>query len=43
MLMSLIYLDLSFVQSDKYGFVCILLHADIQFDQLHLLRCFFFF
>ena len=31
MLRSLIHLDLSFVQGDKYGSICILLHADIQF------------
>jgi hypothetical protein len=38
MLMSLTYADLSFVQSDRYGSTYILLHADIQFDQLYLLK-----
>jgi hypothetical protein len=33
MLKSLIYVDLSFVQGDKYESICILLHTDIQFDQ----------
>lgn len=28
MLRSLIYLDLNFVQSDKYRWICIFLHAD---------------
>lgn len=37
MLRSLIHLELSFVQSDRYGPICSLLHADIQFDQQHLL------
>jgi hypothetical protein len=32
MLMSLMYLLLSFVQGDKYGSICILLHSDIQLD-----------
>jgi hypothetical protein len=31
--MSLIQLDLTFVQRDKNGLICILLHADIQLDQ----------
>jgi hypothetical protein len=35
-LMSLIHLDLSFVQGDKYGTICILLHAAIHLDQYHL-------
>ena len=39
-LRSLIQLDLSFVQGDKYGPICILLHADIQLDQHHLLKMF---
>ena len=34
-LRSLIHLDLSFVQGDKYGSVCILLHADIQLKMLY--------
>jgi hypothetical protein len=33
-----IHLDLSFVQGDRYGSICILLHADIQFDQYLLLK-----
>jgi hypothetical protein len=37
-LRSLIHLDLSYVQGDKYGSVCIILHADIQLDQQHLLK-----
>jgi hypothetical protein len=28
MLRSLIYLELSFVEGDRYGSICILLHAD---------------
>ena len=36
-------LDLSFVQGDKYGSICILLHADIQLDQHHLLKMLSFF
>ena len=32
MLRPLIHLDLSFVQGDKYGCICILLHADIHLD-----------
>jgi hypothetical protein len=43
MLKSLSQLDLSFVQSDKYGAICSLLHADIQLDQHHLLRMLSFF
>lgn len=31
MLNSLIYLDLSSIQDDKYTFICIFLHDDIQF------------
>jgi hypothetical protein len=43
MLRSLIHLDLScfFFQSDKYGSMFILLHADIQVDQHHLLKTLF--
>jgi hypothetical protein len=37
-LISLIYLDLSFVHSDKYGSMCIVLHATIQFNYYHLLK-----
>jgi hypothetical protein len=38
MLTSLIHLDLSFVQGNKYGYIHILLQADIQLDQHHLLK-----
>ena len=38
MLRSLIHLNLSFVQGDRYGSIFILLHADIQLDQHHLLK-----
>jgi hypothetical protein len=31
MLRTLIHMDLSFVQGDIYGSICILPHADIQF------------
>lgn len=34
MLKSSNYLDLSFVQGDRYGSICILLFADVQLDQL---------
>jgi hypothetical protein len=43
MLRSLIHLDLSFVQGNKYGSICILLHADIQLDQHSLLQVLSFF
>ena len=43
MLRSLIHLDLSFVQGDRYGSICILLHADIQLDWHQLLKDAFFF
>jgi hypothetical protein len=36
-------LDLSFVQGDKYGSICIHLHSNIQFDQHHLLKILSFF
>jgi hypothetical protein len=44
MLRSLIHLDLSFVQDDKYGSISIFLHTNCQLDQHHLLKmlCFFF-
>jgi hypothetical protein len=32
MLRSLIHLDLSLIESDRYGSICIILHADIKFD-----------
>ena len=35
---SLIHLDLSFVEGDKNGSICILLHADRQLNQHHLLK-----
>jgi hypothetical protein len=38
MLMSLIHLDLSFLQGDKYESICILLHKDIQLDQPYFLK-----
>jgi hypothetical protein len=37
MLRSLIHLDLSFLQIDKYGSMFISLHTDCQLDQYHLL------
>jgi hypothetical protein len=40
---SLICLDLSFVQEDKNGSICILLHADCQLNQHHLLKMLSFF
>ena len=39
---SLIHLDLSFLQGDKNGSICILLHADHQLNQHHLLKMLFF-
>lgn len=38
MLRSLIHLDFGFVQGDRYGSICILLHADIQLNQHHLIE-----
>jgi hypothetical protein len=38
MLWSLSHLNLSYVQGDKYGCIFILLHADHQLDQDHLLN-----
>jgi hypothetical protein len=43
MLRSLIHLDLSFVQGDKYGSIFILLHRDSQLEQHHLLKMISFF
>jgi hypothetical protein len=40
---SLIHLDLSFVQGDKNGSICILLHANCQLYQHHLLKMLSFF
>jgi hypothetical protein len=40
---SLIHLDLSFVQGDKNGFICVLLHADLQLNRHHLLKMLSFF
>jgi hypothetical protein len=37
-LRSLIHLDLSFVQDDECSSICILLHADVQLEQCHLLK-----
>jgi hypothetical protein len=37
------YLDLIFVQGDKNGSICILLHADRQLNQHHLLKMLSFF
>jgi hypothetical protein len=37
-LRSLIHLDFMLAQGDKYGSICILLHANIQLDQHHLLK-----
>ena len=42
MLRSLIHLDLSFVQCDKYGCICICLHAGIELYQHYLLKMLFF-
>ena len=42
-LMSLIHLDLSFVQGDRYYPPCILLHAGIQLDHHQLLKMLSFF
>jgi hypothetical protein len=38
---SLIHLDLSFVQGDKNGWICIPLHADLKLNQHHLLKILF--
>jgi hypothetical protein len=38
MLRSLIHLNLSFVQSDKYGSIFIFLHTDKQLEQHYLLK-----
>ena len=38
MLRSLIHLNLSFVQGDIYASICILLHAEMQLFQQHLLK-----
>jgi hypothetical protein len=35
-----IHLDLSFVQGDKYGSICIPLHSDLQLSQHHLMKMF---
>ena len=43
MLRSMTHLDLSFVWGSKYGSTHILLHADIQSDQHHLLKMHSFF
>ena len=41
--MYLSHLELCFVQSDKYGSICILLHSDIQLDHNHCWRCSLFY
>jgi hypothetical protein len=41
--MSLIYMDLNFMQGDKYDSICILLHEDIHLDQHHFLKMLSFF
>jgi hypothetical protein len=38
MLHPLIYMELSFVEGDRYESILILLHFDTQLDQLHLLK-----
>jgi hypothetical protein len=38
---SLVHQDLSFVQGDKNGLICILLHTELQLNQYHLLKMFF--
>ena len=43
MLKSLIYGDFSLGKGDKYRSICILLQADIQFDQHYLLKMLFYF
>jgi len=40
---SLVHLDLSFVQGDKHGSICILLHVALQLNQHHLLKMLSFF
>ena len=42
MLRSLIHLDLSFVHGDRYGFIFILPHVDIQLCQHYMLNMLFF-
>jgi hypothetical protein len=39
----LIHLDLSFVQGEKNGSICILLHVDLKLNQHHLLKMLSFF
>jgi len=43
MLKILAYLDLSFVQGDKYGYICIILCVNILIDQHHRSRMLSFF
>jgi len=40
---SLIHLDLSFVQGDNNGSICILLHTDLQLNQHHFSKMLSFF
>ena len=42
MMRSLIHLELCFVQHDKYGSICTVLYATVQFDVNHLLKMFSF-
>jgi hypothetical protein len=37
-LMTLIYLDLSFIHGDKYDFFCIILYAHMQLEQRYLFK-----
>jgi hypothetical protein len=39
---SLVHLDLTFLQGDKNGLIFILLHADQQLNQNHLLKMLLF-
>jgi hypothetical protein len=43
MLRSSIHLEFSFVKGDWYESICILLYADIQLDQHHLVKMLSFF
>ena len=43
MLWSLIHLDLTYAQGDKYGSICILLCVVIQFNHHHWLKMMYFF
>jgi hypothetical protein len=43
MLKSLIHLSLSFVQGNRCGSICILLHGDVQLEQYNLLKMLYIF